>query len=158
MYVGSELTCMDFLPTKQMLFRHVVASSLLLGTVHRRHKAWPILSSMSITDEARMVVVADLSSREVVAGSECRRVLVEGWFAIFMFCVIWEMGKTEESWLLWLPLLLKIFGVHVPAAKIQLYGGHETEMGTVWKRSIARENWREGKVVSWGKTRDSDDS
>ena len=70
MYVGSELTCMDFLPTKQMLFRHVVASSLLLGTVHRRHKAWPILSSMSTTDDAQMVVVADLSSREVVAGCD----------------------------------------------------------------------------------------
>lgn len=78
-----------------------------------------------------MMVVADLSSREVVAGCERRRILVESWFAIFMFRIIREVWKAEESWLLWLPLLLKVSRVHFPAAKNQLCGGCEIEMGTV---------------------------
>lgn len=86
---------------------------------------------MSTTDEAQIVMVTDLSSREIVTGGERRRVLVERWFAIFMFCVIWEVWKAEEPWLLWLPLLLEVFGVHVPAAKNQLYGGYGAEMSIV---------------------------
>jgi hypothetical protein len=105
------------------------------------------------------VVVADLSSREVVTSSERRRVLVERWFAIFVCCAIREMWKTEKPWLLWLPLLLEVFRIHLPAAENRLYGRYGTETGIVEKKSTwARNSAERTRWFSGDKIRDSDDS
>lgn len=108
---------MDCLPTKQMLFRHEAVSSLLLGRVPQRHRAWPVIWTMSTTDGIQKAVLANLCSREVVAGSERGRVLVECWLAIFIFRIVWKMWKTEKARLFWLALLLKVLRIHFEAAK-----------------------------------------
>ena len=69
-----------------------------------------------------MAVVANLCSREVMARGERGRVLVECWLAIFIFRIVWKMWKTEKARLLWLPLLLKVLGVHFEATKYGIYG------------------------------------
>jgi hypothetical protein len=55
--------------------------------------------------------MANLSTWEIVSGSEGRRVFVECRLAIShrIFC---EMRKAEEARLFWLPLLFKVSRIH----------------------------------------------
>lgn len=155
----SRLTCKGCLPTRQTLSQHEAASSWLLVTVHRRHRAWPIIRSLSATDCGQNAEIANLSSGEVVASRERGRVLVQCGLAILMFRVIWEMRKTKKSRFLWLSLLLQVIRVHYRVAKGQLYCGHSDEVGRRKSSGVSSRHGKNGerkKVVLRG--RDSNDS
>jgi hypothetical protein len=149
-----ELTCMDFLPTRQMLCQHEVASSLLLLTVRLRRRAWPIMWTTSNSDETLMELAAYLSSWEVVASGERGRVLVQRWFAIFIFCIVWKMWETEKTRLFWLSLLLEVFGVHFQATKIDPV----VNMATRWvcageSRQVSRAGRLAGRKIWYPETK-----
>ena len=57
------------------------------------------------------LIVADLSTGEVMAGSERGRVFVQRRLSVSC-SIICEVRKGEEAWLLWFPLLFKIARVH----------------------------------------------
>jgi hypothetical protein len=56
--------------------------------------------------------IAHLGSRKVVTASECGRVSVKRWRAIFVLRIVGKVRKGEETRNLWLALFLEVSWIH----------------------------------------------
>lgn len=61
--------------------------------------------------EEWLLVTTYLCTREIMVFCQCWRIFVQHWFTISS-SVIWSMDKVQISWLLWLPLLFKVWTIH----------------------------------------------
>ena len=77
---------------------------------HSLHWTLPRLAT-DVARTAKLPGTANLSSGEVVAGSESGGVFVQGWLSVSRG-IVGEMWELEEARLLWLALLLEIPRIH----------------------------------------------
>ena len=80
------------------------------GTPAAYSIAYEMGSHQLLVAWARMI--AYLGPRKVVTASQCGRVLVERWRAIFMLRIVGKVWKCQEARNLWFALFLEVSWIH----------------------------------------------